>query len=173
MLRVPKDILRKIWKEYSTCFNKEIKIGEHCYLSHDRTWGTFAFEWEKHRFEVKNFSRTGGGGAWTLSICDNVTRSSALLILRSASLLSLRAEEGQPFRHHEPPALPTVSFHPRFVRQTTRDSYPSTPPSSVQLWKKLNSIHSFPLPTVPLSTDPFLIGDKCGNICQLREIQTG
>lgn len=52
----------KIWKEYSTCFNKEIKIGEHCYLSHDRTWGTFSFEWEKHRFEVKNFSRIGGEG---------------------------------------------------------------------------------------------------------------
>lgn len=54
---------------------------------------------------------------------------------------------GQPFRHHEPPALPTVSFHPRFVRQTTRDSYPSSFPPSVQLRKKLNSIHSFLLPT--------------------------
>lgn len=89
---------------------------------------------------------------WTLSICDTVTRSSALPILvprrsfhweRSATLLPSRA----------------TCFPDRFalVYQTTRDSYPSVPQlSHVQLSKKLNSAISsidFPSALAP----PFLI----------------
>lgn len=40
---------------------------------------------EKFSDRDARIKRGGGEGAWTLSICDSVARSSALLILRSAS----------------------------------------------------------------------------------------
>lgn len=40
---------------------------------------------EKFSDRDARIRRGGGEGAWTLSICDSVARSSALLILRSAS----------------------------------------------------------------------------------------
>lgn len=128
--------------------------------------------------------RRGGGGRRRRSL-DTFNLRQCRAFVRppySPFRLVLLSGEGNPFAitSHllfRPFRLILVPFDKRRAIRIPRGG--PLPSSSVQLWKKLNSIDSFLLllpsnARHPPKRDPFLIGDnKCGKICQPREIQTG